>query len=30
MDGDVDYVCDAYIEAAKKASEEQLSGLELQ
>ena len=30
MDGDVDYVCDAYIEAAKKASEEQLSGLDLQ
>ena len=30
MDGDVDYVCDAYIEAAKKASEEQLSGLQLQ
>jgi len=29
MDGDVDYVCDAYIEAAKKASEEELSGLEL-
>ena len=30
MDGDVDYVCDAYIEAAKKASEEELSGLQLQ
>jgi lipopolysaccharide transport system ATP-binding protein len=30
MDGDVDYVCDAYIEAAKKASEEQLSGLQLE
>lgn len=29
MDGDVDYVCDAYIEAAQKASEEQLSGLDL-
>ena len=29
MDGDVDYVCDAYIEAAKKASEEQLSGIQL-
>ena len=29
MDGDVDYVCDAYIEAASKASEEQLENLEL-
>ena len=29
MDGDVDYVCDAYIEAAKKASEDELKDLEL-
>lgn len=28
MDGDVDYVCDAYIEAAKKASEEERKDLE--
>lgn len=30
MDGEVDYVCDAYIEAAKKASEEELSGIHLE
>lgn len=29
MDGDVDYVCDAYIEAAKKASDDELKDLEL-
>ena len=29
MDGDVDYVCDAYIEAAKKASDDELEELEL-
>lgn len=29
MDGDVDYVCDAYIEAAKKASADEIKNLEL-
>lgn len=29
MDGDVDYVCDAYIEAAKMASEDELKDLEI-
>lgn len=30
MDGDVDYVCDSYIEAAKKASEDEVKDLELE
>ena len=29
MDGNVDYVCDAYIEAAKKASADEIKDLEL-